>query len=107
MSRYLFQVSYTPDGLKGLAKDGAAARPAAVETLVGGLGGSLVSFDFAFGDYDVYVIVDLPDDESAASIPLVVAASGAVSRFNTVKLLSIDQVDAALAKHPDYRPPGG
>jgi uncharacterized protein with GYD domain len=106
MGRYLFEVSYSTEGLNGVAKAGAASRIGVVEALAASVGGSSVSFDFAFGDTDVYAIVDLPDDESAAAIALTVAASGAVSKFNTVKLLTADQVDAALAKHPDYTPPG-
>jgi uncharacterized protein with GYD domain len=107
MARYLFEVSYSTDGLKGVAKDGAASRVGVVEALAASVGGSSVSFDFAFGDTDVYAIVDLPDDESAAAVALAVAKSGAVSKFSTVKLLTPEQVDAALAKNPDYTPPGG
>ena len=40
-----------------------------------GVGGSLESFHFAFGDVDAYVIVDLPDDEAAAAIAFTVGAA--------------------------------
>ncbi len=107
MGRYLFEVSYSTEGLNGVAKDGAASRPAVAGALASALGGSMASFDFAFGDTDVYVIADLPDDEAAAALALAVAQSGAVSKFNTVKLLTAEQIDAAIAKRPDYTPPGG
>jgi len=106
MPRYLFCVSYTTEGLKGVAQAGAASRPAAVKALAESVGGSMETFDFAFGDHDVYTICELPDDESAAAVALVVAPSGAVSEFTTVKLLTPEQIDAALAKTPDYHPPG-
>lgn len=106
MSRYLIEASYTTEGLKGVLADGATSRVAAVEQLVAGAGGSLVSLDFAFGDTDVYGICELPDDEAAASVALAVGASGAMSSFKTVKLLTPEQLEAAGARTPDYTPPG-
>jgi uncharacterized protein with GYD domain len=107
MGRYLIEASYSTEGLKGIAKAGAASRPAAVAALAASMGGSMVSFDFAFGETDAYVIVDLPDDESAAAVALAVGQTGALSGYTTVKLLTAEQMDAALAKTPDYTPPGG
>lgn len=105
MSKYLFEASYTPEGVKGLQKAGAASRVAALTDLCAGLGGSLVSFDFAFGDVDAFVIVELPDDEAAAAAAFTVGASTATS-VRTIKLLTIDEADAAIRRSVDYRPPG-
>ncbi len=105
MPRYLFEASYTPEGVKGIQKAGAASRASAVSDMCKGLGGSLVSFDFAFGPVDAFVIVDLPDDEAAAAAAFTVGASGATS-VNTIKLLSVEEADAAVSRSVDYRPPG-
>ena len=69
------------------------------------LGGSLVSFDFAFGDVDAFVICDLPDDGAAAAAAFAVGASAATT-LRTIKLLSVEEADAALARSASYRPPG-
>ena len=50
MPKYLLQVSYTVDGIKGLRKEGGTARRAAAEQLVKSLGGTIESFYYAFGD---------------------------------------------------------
>jgi uncharacterized protein with GYD domain len=105
MAKYLFQASFTPEGLEGLKKAGAASRPAAVGDMVKSVGGSLESYYFAFGDVDVYVVADLPDDEAAAAVAFTVASSGTVS-LSTVKLLTPEEADAALGRSVTYRPPG-
>lgn len=68
-------------------------------------GGRLESFDFAFGENDVYVIVDVPDNESATAIALAVNAAGG-ARVRTVVLLTPEQVDAAARRSVSYQPPG-
>jgi uncharacterized protein with GYD domain len=106
MRRFMFKVSYTKDGMQGVIKEGAASRQATIEKMAAGMGGSIASFDFAFGDTDVYVIAEMPDEITAAAVATAVAASGAAS-IDTVVLLSADDIDAAIAKHAPYRPPGG
>lgn len=106
MPRYLFEASYTAEGMRGIQKAGAASRAAAVGDMCAGLGGSLVSFDFAFGDVDAFVIVDLPDDEAAAAAAFKVGAS-ALTSVKTIKLLTVEEADAAIKRSVDYRPPGG
>ena len=105
MARYLWQVSYTADGVRGVLAEGGTGRRAAVEKLVAGVGGRLEAFDFAFGSDDVYVIAELPDNVTAASIGLTVAAAGAAS-IRTVVLLSPEEIDAAAQKTIEYRAPG-
>ena len=106
MAKFLVKGSYTTDGVKGILKDGGTARRAAVQKTVEGLGGSQEAFYFAFGDDDVYVIVDMPDNASAAAISMVVNASGAV-QIELVPLLTAEEADEAAKKSVDYRPPGG
>lgn len=105
MYRYLIRASYTHEGLLGLMKEGGTGRQKAIETLASDLGGNLVSFDFAFGEHDVYAICELPDDETAAAVGLHIGASGAV-RADTIKLLSPEVIDAATHREITYRKPG-
>ncbi len=105
MSKYLVHGNYVGEGIKGLLKEGGSGRRAAIEKLVSSLGGSLESVYYAFGDTDIYLIVDMPDNASMAAMALVAGASGAVTVKTTV-LMTPEEVDEAAKKTPDYRPPG-
>ena len=105
MPKYLFEAKYTPDGVRGLKEAGTSSRAKAINDMASDLGGRLETFYFAFGDVDAYVVVDLPDDEAAAAAAFTVGASAA-TKVKTVKLLSLDEADAAIARSVDYRPPG-
>jgi len=105
MPKYLAHASYTAEGLKGLFKDGGSKRREAVEQLAKSLGGTMEAFYYAFGDDDLFVIFDLPDNVSATTASLVVNASGAVNAKVTV-LITPEEVDQATKKSVDYLPPG-
>ena len=105
MPKYLVQASYTAEGVKGLKKDGGSGRRDAATKLIESLGGKVESFYFAFGGTDAYVVVDMPDNASAAAASLTVGASGVVTTTLTV-LLTPQEVDAACKKSPTYRAPG-
>jgi uncharacterized protein with GYD domain len=105
MPKYLIEASYTLEGVRGVQSAGGSSRRDAVADVAKSVGGSLESFYFAFGDHDVYTIVDLPDNESAAAVALTVNASGAV-KIRTMVLLTPEEVDAASKASVEYRPPG-
>jgi uncharacterized protein with GYD domain len=105
MPRYLIIGSYSAEGARGLMSAGGSARKTAVEKAVSGLGGRVETFDFAFGEDDIYTIVDMPDSESIAALALTVGSSGAV-KVRTVVLMTPDQLDRAAKLRPDYTPPG-
>ena len=105
MPRYLFRANYTFEGLQGLMKEGGTGRQKAIDTLATSVGGHLVSLDYAFGADDVYLVCELPDDETAAALSLRVTASGAAT-VHTIKLLSPEQIDAAVDRELEYRTPG-
>jgi uncharacterized protein with GYD domain len=106
MAKYLIEANYVGEGIKGLLKEGGTGRRKAVDDLVDSLGGTVESMHFAFGDTDVYLIVDLPDHASAAAASLVAGASGAVTASIRV-LLTPEELDEAAKKSPQYRQPGG
>lgn len=105
MSKYLLEVSYTLEGVRGLKAEGGSARVAAATQLVESLGGKVESFYFAFGGTDAYVIADFDDNESAAAAGLAVSAGGGATT-RTVALLTKEETDAAASKQGTYRPPG-
>lgn len=106
MSKYLLEVNYTLDGIKGLKSEGGSARVAAATELVKGLGGKVESFYFAFGGTDAFVISEFPDEISVAAAALTVGAGGGVA-VRTVVLLTAADIDEAASRQTTYRPPGG
>jgi uncharacterized protein with GYD domain len=106
MPKYLIKATYTPPvGVQGLLAEGGTGRVEAVKKLCASLGGSLESFYYAFGETDVYSIVDLPSNTAAAAISLIVGASGE-AQTQIVALLAPEEIDAAAKLNPNYRPPG-
>ena len=105
MPKYLVQANYVGEGVKGLLKDGGIGRRAAVEKLFSSVGGKVEAFYYAFGDTDLFVIAEIPDNVTAAALSLIVNAAGGATAKVTV-LLTPEEIDAAAKKTPNYRPPG-
>jgi len=105
MPKYLVQANYVGEGLKGLLKEGGSSRRTAIEKLFESVGGRVETIYYAFGDTDVFIIADLPDNVTAAALSLIVNAAGAATAKVTV-LLTVEEIDAATKKTPTYRPPG-
>lgn len=105
MQKYLFYGNYTPAGYKGLLVEGGTKRYQAVKQALKSVGGSLKAFYFSFGEKDFYVIVDLPDNISASAFTLTANFTGAFN-MKTVVLLTPEEIDEAIKKSVDYRPPG-
>jgi uncharacterized protein with GYD domain len=105
MAKYLWQVNYVGEGLRGLVNEGGSSRRAVVEKIIDSMGGKLEAFCYAFGETDLYVIADMPDNVSTAALTLTIAASGAVTLKTTV-LMTPEEIDKAVKKTPSYRPPG-
>lgn len=106
MSKYMIKASYSPEGIKGVMAKGGTARIEAIKKLASGVGGSLESCYFAFGGDDLYAIVEAPSHEAMAAIAGTVTGTGALSGYETVVLLTAEQVDAAANMSIDYQPPG-
>ena len=106
MAKYLIHGNYTVEGIRGVRSEGGTGRVEAVRALASSVGGSVESVYFAFGGDDYYVVVDLPDNVTAAAVATAVAASGAV-RVSTTVLLTPEEMDAATKVDVSYRAPGG
>ena len=105
MAKYLSQAKHTTEGLKGLLKEGGTGRKKAIEKFIASAGGKIESFYYAFGDTDLFIIFDLPDNVSAAALSLIASAAGTSSTKITV-LLTPEEIDSATKMTADYRPPG-
>jgi uncharacterized protein with GYD domain len=108
MPLYLSKVNYTPESWAKLIKEPEDRREA-IGQLLEAVGGKLHGLWFAFGDHDGYVLVEAPDNTTAASALLAVAGSGAVRSLSTTALLTVEETMDALrrAQSITYRPPGG
>jgi uncharacterized protein with GYD domain len=105
MPKFLVQVNYTPEGAKGLHKDGGTKRREVAENAAKSLGGHFESFYFCFGKYDVVCIADMPDAIAMTALCMAVTESGAAETVTT-PLLTTAEVDHAVSKHSAYRKPG-
>jgi uncharacterized protein with GYD domain len=106
MAKYLIQASYSIEGMKGVVKDGGTGRRTAVSNAIKSVGGSVESFYYAFGDTDVYVLVDAPNNVAMASFAMAVGEAGGVSHLKTTVLLTPEEIDQAAKKTVSYRAPG-
>ena len=67
MPKYMYQAKYSVEGYRGLLKDTPSGRRKAVELAVQTLGGKVESFHYCFGSDDVVVILEMPDNITAAA----------------------------------------
>ncbi len=105
MPKFLIQLSYLPEGTKGLLKDGGSARRKAASDVLAQFNGKVEAFYFAFGADDAVLIVEVPDQETMAAISLTVSSTGTI-RTRATPLLTPEQIDEAAKKHVNYRAPG-
>jgi uncharacterized protein with GYD domain len=105
MPKYLIEASYTPEGLKGLQKDKASGRVAAITKAIEALGGKFECMYFCLGENDAIVIVDAPDIASLAALGIAASSTG-LARTKATALLTIEETDQALAKSVAYKAPG-
>ncbi len=105
MAKFLIKAAYTAEGIKGLLKEGGSKRKSTVEKLVKSLGGKVEVFYYAFGEYDAYVIVDLPDLATATALSLTINSTGLVT-VSTTQLITPADIDAAAGTSINYRAPG-
>lgn len=105
MPRYLLQVNYTLDGVKGVLAKGGSARKAAAQAAAKSAGGKIESMYFAFGSTDVYAIAELPNNAAAAALALTISAGGGATVTTTV-LLTPEEIDKAAGAKVKYQPPG-
>ncbi len=105
MPKYLFIGRYSPEGARGVMKEGGTGRRKAAEQVINSVGGKIEANYWAFGEDDFYIIADLPDNAAAAAASMTVAASGAVG-LRTVVLITAEELDEATQRTAEYRPPG-
>lgn len=108
MAHYLLQVAYTPQAWAALIKN-PQDRVQALKPMLDKMGGKIESAYFAFGDYDLVAILQMPGNADAAAFSFAAAAGGAVKSIKTTPLLTtaegLDAMRRAAAS--GYTPPKG
>ena len=110
MPKYLYLGSYTDEAWRRMIET-PPDRPSAAAKLAEALGGSTDCFYFAFGEFDLVTIMDLPDDAAAAALSLAVTSTGRVKSLKTHRLISAEEAPAMFAHAQtavgSYEVPGG
>ncbi len=106
MPLYLTRFSYTAETWARLSKDPEDRRDAA-KSYIESVGGKLHGFWYALGEYDAYTLWEAPDNVSMAAVAIAINAGGALSKFETTALLTVEETLEALGRVASvgYRPP--
>ena len=107
MALYLTRFSYTPETWARLSQKPEDRRDAARE-YIEAVGGKLHGFWYAFGEYDAYSLLEAPDNVSIAAVAMAISGGGALSKYETTVLLTVEETMDAMRRAHDikYRPPG-
>jgi uncharacterized protein with GYD domain len=107
MPLYLTRFSYTPETWARLIGNPEDRRVAA-QSYIESVGGKLHGFWYAFGEFDGYNLWEAPDNVSMAAVSMAISGGGALSKFETTPLLTVEETMDAMARVPEirYRPPG-
>jgi uncharacterized protein with GYD domain len=106
MRTYLFNFSYSSDALHAMVAN-PQDRRTAVTSAAESLGGKLTGFWYRFGEFDGVGIAEMPDDTAAAAFAVMVSSTGALSKFETIPLMTVEEGIEAFkaAAGASYSPP--
>jgi uncharacterized protein with GYD domain len=104
---YLLQVAYTPEAWASLLKN-PQDRTQVLKPVLEKLGGSFNTAYFAFGEYDIVAIMEMPANIDAAAFAMAAAAGGAIKAIKTTPLMTVEEGISAMKKaaRAGYVPPG-
>src|SRR5712672_2396711 len=86
MPLYMYQAAYTAESIAAQLKKPENRVEAVGRSACGAVGGKLVGGWYCFGDYDLAIVADVPNNEAMAAIALAIAAGGAVKSAKTTVL---------------------
>ena len=97
MPDYLLEISYTSKGFASLINN-PQNRMNALHPVFKSLGGQLQNMWFSFGEHDLIIICQLPDNISIAAISMAISAGDAVKNVKTTPLLTMEEGIDAMKK---------
>ena len=97
MSYYLMQVAYTAEGWQGLVEN-PHHRVEALRPAIEDLDGRIENAWYSFGEFDITLIVQMPDNVSAAALSIALASGGALKNVKTTPLLTATEAIEAMKR---------
>ncbi len=98
MALFMYQAAYTAESWAAQIKNPQNRVETVGKAIVEAAGGKLIGAWYSFGEYDITVVLDVPDAESAASIAIALGSGGALKSSQTTRLFSGAEGVAAIKK---------
>jgi uncharacterized protein with GYD domain len=109
MPLFITYASYSHSGTKGLV-DKPSDRSGVIKALVEKAGGKFIAMYFTTGSNDVVLIAEAADGSDAVATGMAVAASGSISKIETVRAWTPSEFKGIAEKAAKaagaYTPPG-
>lgn len=100
MSFYLLRAKLDHEFMKALVER-PEDRMITTTRLLKGIGGRLHYYFFSFGEYDIVLIYELPDNITSASLAMLLTSSGSVTEVETTPLLTMEEAISAMGQACD------
>lgn len=98
MALYMYQAAYTAESWATQLKNPQNRADTVGRAAAEAVGGKLVGSWYCFGDYDLVIVADVPNNECMAAVALAIAAGGAIKSAKTTVLMSGDEAVAGMKK---------
>jgi uncharacterized protein with GYD domain len=98
MAIYMYQAAYTAESWAAQVKKPQNRVEAVGRQACEAVGGKLLGGWYCFGDYDLVIIADVPNNEAMSGIALAIAAGGAIKSSKTTVLMTGEEILGALKK---------
>jgi uncharacterized protein with GYD domain len=98
MPIYMYQAAYTAESWAAQLKKPQNRVEAVGRQACKAVGGKLLGGWYCFGDYDLVIVAEVPNNQSMSAIALAIAAGGAIKSSKTTVLMSGEEIVGALKK---------
>jgi len=98
MPLFMYQAAYSPESWVAQMKNPQNRVETVGRQVCEAAGGKFIGGWLCFGDYDLVLIADVPNNESMAAVALAVGAGGAIKASKTTVLMTGSEGVNALKK---------
>ena len=97
MALYMIQGAYTAEAWATMTKH-PQDRSKPFSELAQKLGGRMIGVYYCFGEYDVVVLAEVPDDNAALATAIAAVSPGHLKAIKTTKLFTVEETMEAMRK---------